>query len=62
MRESQNLLSPLALTITDLLRLHEQMDFPDGMPKNIVGAEYWVQERRGGDTAFGPSKKNPLTD
>eukprot|EP01052_Picozoa_sp_SAG31_P054548 SAG31_NODE_14586_length_798_cov_0.489270_1_plen_223_part_10 len=38
---------PRRFSLEQMIEIVGKIDFPDGMPKSIVGAEYWVQERRG---------------
>jgi hypothetical protein len=38
---------PRRFSLEQMIEVIGRLDFPDGMPKHIVGAEYWVQIRRG---------------
>ena len=38
---------PRRFSIEQMIEIIGKMDFPEGMPRNILGAEYWIQERRG---------------
>ncbi len=40
---------PRRYSLEQMIEVIGRLDFPDGMPKDIVGAEYWVQIRRGDD-------------
>jgi hypothetical protein len=40
---------PRRFSLEQMIEVIGRLDFPDGMPKEIAGAEYWVQIRRGDD-------------